>query len=32
VCSKGKNTAISGGFSKKFVAFKFGGKKVRSKD
>ncbi|WP_075883433.1 alpha/beta hydrolase, partial [Candidatus Protochlamydia sp. W-9] len=32
VCSKGKNNAISGGFPKKFVAFKFGGKKARSKD
>ncbi|WP_042280837.1 alpha/beta hydrolase [Candidatus Protochlamydia sp. R18] len=32
VCSKGKNNTISGGFSKKFVAFKFGGKKARSKD
>ncbi|KIC70757.1 alpha/beta hydrolase [Candidatus Protochlamydia amoebophila] len=32
VCSKGKNTTISGRFSKKFVAFKFGEKKARSKD
>ncbi|WP_075883434.1 alpha/beta hydrolase [Candidatus Protochlamydia sp. W-9] len=32
VCSKGINNAISSGLSKKFVAFKFGGKKARSKD
>ncbi|CAF24694.1 alpha/beta hydrolase [Candidatus Protochlamydia amoebophila] len=32
VCSKGINNAITGGFSKKFVAFKFGRKKASSKD
>ncbi|WP_232086079.1 alpha/beta hydrolase [Candidatus Protochlamydia amoebophila] len=32
VCPKGKSNAISRGFSKKFVAFKFRGKKALSKD